>query len=124
MKQLLAISLLALADQPIFAEQPACQNLMPMEWSVSSIGLNDAREMQLGTGLARMHDKNKLQVNLIETSPLGSSSRAFSIEFNDRCYGVTDSGRRVYLNIHRGGKRATLLWLDANEVRKVEMEAE
>lgn len=128
MKQLLTIALLAIASQPVFADGPttpsACQNLMSTQWTASTIGLNDAREMRLGTGTARVTGKNKIRVDLIENSPLGVQGYAAVIEFTNGCHGRTDAGVDVYLNIHCGGKHATLLWLDANEVRKAEMEAE
>jgi len=129
MKRIMFFWVLAAMACPIFADEvkplSACQSFfVAKEWIASSIGLNDAREMRLGTGRALTFEKNKLRLNLIETSPLGSWSRSFSVEFNDQCYGTTDAGSRVYLNIQRDGKRAVLLWLDPREVRKVELTAE
>ena len=122
---ILILAIATFACLQLFAEEPApacpCENLFPMNWTVSSTGLNEARELQLGTGHAYTIGKNKIRVNLIENSPAGLKGYAAVIEFkNNTCFGQTDMGTEVYLNLKYGGD-GTLLWLGPNNVRRCEL---
>lgn len=124
MKRYIIILLLALVAGQILCGQEApssaCQNFQSGSWTVSTTGLNNARELRVGTGTAYVMGKNKIRVNLVENSPLGIEGTAVVIEFNNECFGRTDSGDDVYLNLQRRSGVGILLWL-GSEVRKAEL---